>query len=168
MPVSFFSHPAFLPGSHVDIAKRDVLEQYALPIWGRTALSEEQLRHAEQNALITRVISWADFSPRYRLEGIPGWWHEPCLVDPYFLSRVGYLRPEDVFLIGTEIIESREFVTIREKDGLLCLAIRPPADLEEWAGLIKQVAQIRHIIGFEERYGITSEYVRKKFGSGKA
>jgi hypothetical protein len=70
----------FPVGSHVRIAGRLVLEQF-LQTWKfHNPLKPEQRAFAGEVAKVASVGFYHGGDPLYVLDGIPGIWHEQCLV----------------------------------------------------------------------------------------
>jgi hypothetical protein len=70
----------FPVGSQVRIADGSVLEQF-LKTWKlHNPLSSEQLSFAGKAAKIAKVGFYHGGDPLYVVEGVPGIWHEQCLV----------------------------------------------------------------------------------------
>jgi hypothetical protein len=70
---------SFPLGSQVRIADRDFLEQFLATWEYHHKLAPEQLNFA---GLLTRVESVSYYhggDVLYKLKGVPGMWHEPCL-----------------------------------------------------------------------------------------
>lgn len=71
---------AFPTGSQVRVADRPVLEQF-LKTWKfHNPLEAEQLAFAGKSAKVAKVGFYHGGDPLYVLDGIPGIWHEQCLV----------------------------------------------------------------------------------------
>ena len=71
---------AFPTGSQVRVANLPVLEQF-LKTWKfHNPLKPEQLAFAGKTATVANVAFYHGGDPLYLLDGIPGIWHEECLV----------------------------------------------------------------------------------------
>ncbi|MGH8400007.1 MAG: hypothetical protein ACRESU_02795 [Gammaproteobacteria bacterium] len=69
----------FPKGSRVRIAKREILENFYREWKFHHPLEAEQLNLAETVAVVCEVGYYHGSDELYRLEGIPGTWHEVCL-----------------------------------------------------------------------------------------
>jgi len=71
---------AFPEGSLVQIADRTLLEQF-LANWDfHNPLTQEQLEFAQKTAKVRKVGFYHGGDPLYVLDGVPGIWHEQCLI----------------------------------------------------------------------------------------
>lgn len=71
--------PAFPTGSRVRIGSRSELERFQAEWLFHDPLQDEQLDFAGAVASVTEVGFYHGGAPLYRLDGIPGVWHEQCL-----------------------------------------------------------------------------------------
>jgi len=72
-------NPDFPKGSKVRIASRAFLEDFARPWQCHHPLHQEQLEFGEVEAVVEEVSFYHGGDELYRLSGVPGIWHEPCL-----------------------------------------------------------------------------------------
>jgi hypothetical protein len=70
---------AYRTGSRAKVADRDVLEAFKLEWKYHHKLVPEQLECAGRVATVKGVAFYHGGDPVYKLEGIPGLWHEQCL-----------------------------------------------------------------------------------------
>ena len=73
-------HPLFEKGSVVRIADADALEAFRRSWTYENPLEKEQLAHANAVAAVNRVRIYPGGDVLYLLEGVPGVWHEQCLL----------------------------------------------------------------------------------------
>jgi hypothetical protein len=71
----------FVEGDRARIASREKLQDFRDRWRLHNSLTEEQLRFAGTDVRVAEVAFYHGGDPLYRLEGIPGFWHEACLVD---------------------------------------------------------------------------------------
>jgi len=69
----------FEVGSEVRIADRAFLEEFLEAGQYHNELEPEQLEYAERTAKVVSVTFFHGGDEIYKLEGIPGVWHEECL-----------------------------------------------------------------------------------------
>jgi len=69
-------------GDAVRIEKREALEFFRAEWKFHDPLSDEQITHAGQSATVRKVGFYHGGDALYELDGIPGVWHEPNLVEP--------------------------------------------------------------------------------------
>ncbi|HXA57229.1 MAG TPA: hypothetical protein VNU84_07300 [Candidatus Acidoferrum sp.] len=69
----------FEVGSQVRIANRAFLEEFLEAGQYHNELEPEQLEYAERTAKVQSVDFFHGGDEIYKLEGIPGVWHEECL-----------------------------------------------------------------------------------------
>ena len=69
----------FEVGSEVRIADRAFLEQFLEAGQYHNELEPEQLNYAERTAKVISVTFFHGGDEIYKLDGIPGVWHEECL-----------------------------------------------------------------------------------------
>lgn len=71
----YYGFDKFQAGDHVRIRSREILEEFNLhPIYQR--LQESQFEHAGKPAVIAESSMYHGGHILYRLEGIPGIWHQ--------------------------------------------------------------------------------------------
>ncbi len=68
-------------GSQVRIVSRGALEEFMRSWAHHNKLQPEQLDHADQVARVESVGFYHGGDELYKLQGIPGIWHEQCLRD---------------------------------------------------------------------------------------
>jgi hypothetical protein len=69
----------FPVGTHVRVANRDSLEEFARTWKLHHPLEPQQLERAGATATVTSVGFYHGGDELYQLEGVPGTWHEICL-----------------------------------------------------------------------------------------
>lgn len=69
----------YQPGERVRIANSEALRDFRTKWKLHNPLTEDQLRFASNEALVAEVGFYHGGDPLYRLEGVPGVWHEACL-----------------------------------------------------------------------------------------
>ena len=72
----------FAAGDSVRIAGREQLEAFRRSWRLHNPLAEEQLHQADRAARVAEIGFYHGGDPLYRLEVIPGVWHESCLIGP--------------------------------------------------------------------------------------
>ena len=70
---------AFQPGDRVKVASIEELELFRRTWKYHHPLTDEQLHYAGRTAKVREVGFYHGGDPLYRLEGVPGVWHEACL-----------------------------------------------------------------------------------------
>lgn len=70
----------FPAGTHVRLADRDSLEEFKRTWRYHHPLTEEQLDYAGRTALVKSAGYYHGGDELYTLDGIPGIWHERCLL----------------------------------------------------------------------------------------
>lgn len=71
----------FPPGACVRIAPLETLSTFRRPHWKfHHPIEESQLAFADQEAIGLRVSVYHGGDELYELEGLPGIWHEKCLL----------------------------------------------------------------------------------------
>jgi hypothetical protein len=70
----------FAEGSRVRVVGRDVLERFMRDWRWHNPLQENQLQFAGSVAVVQAVSFYHGGDELYQLAGIPGVWHERCLV----------------------------------------------------------------------------------------
>jgi hypothetical protein len=70
----------FPPGTHVQIADRGHLEEFKRTWRLHNPLTGEQLSFASNLGVVTSVGFYHGGDELYIIEGIPGVWHEACLL----------------------------------------------------------------------------------------
>ena len=70
---------AYLEGTEVRIADLGFLEEFKREWKYHHKLSPEQLEYADRIVTVEGVGFYHGGDPLYRLEGVPGLWHEQCL-----------------------------------------------------------------------------------------
>jgi hypothetical protein len=68
-------------GSRVRIASRGTLEEFMRSWTHHNKLQPEQLDYADRIARVESVGFYHGGNELYKLQGIPGVWHEQCLPD---------------------------------------------------------------------------------------
>lgn len=71
---------AFAVGAPVRIISAEDLARFRRTWTFHHPLTDEQLAAAGAKAIVSEVGFYHGGDPLYVLEGIPGFWHEPCLV----------------------------------------------------------------------------------------
>lgn len=69
----------FPVGSHVRVASRTTLEDFRLTWEFHNPIAESQLTFAGRETRVLEVGFYHGGDPLYRLEDVPGTWHECCL-----------------------------------------------------------------------------------------
>ena len=72
-------NPEFPVGSRVRILERPTLEQFMRQWKLHNPLEPRQLEFGGQLATVAEVGYYHGADELYRLEGVPGMWHESCL-----------------------------------------------------------------------------------------
>lgn len=70
----------FSEGEKVRVASLVELIQFQRDWQNHHAVTEAQLPYANYKTMVCRVSFYHMGTALYELEGIPGFWHEPCLV----------------------------------------------------------------------------------------
>ena len=70
---------AYRTGSLVKVVDRDFLEEFKLEWKYHDKLVPEQLEYSGRVSTVEGVAFYHGGDPLYKLEGIPGLWHEQCL-----------------------------------------------------------------------------------------
>jgi hypothetical protein len=70
---------AYLQGTKIRVANRNFLEEFKREWKYHHKLLPEQLECADRVAIVEGVGFYHGGDPLYKLEGIPGLWHEQCL-----------------------------------------------------------------------------------------
>ena len=70
----------FAVGSRVRVVSRKALEEFRRNWKLHNALTDDQLRSADAEALVAEIGYYHGGDPLYNLLGIAGIWHEQCLV----------------------------------------------------------------------------------------
>jgi hypothetical protein len=76
----FYGFDKFEEGSCVKIASRDVLGAFQRDWHLHHPLKDEQLDFAERVAKVRESVMYHGGDILYVLEGVPGVWHQSCLV----------------------------------------------------------------------------------------
>ena len=80
MPTPYTSR--FAQGSEVRVRSRPDLERFAREWKYHDPLTSEQLAYAGSTATISEIGFYHGGDPLYKLQGVPGVWHEECLIAP--------------------------------------------------------------------------------------
>lgn len=72
----------FSVGESVRVKHRDALEQFARDWRYHNPLTAEQLSFADMIASVSEVGFYHGGDPLYKLDQLPGVWHEVCLAEP--------------------------------------------------------------------------------------
>ena len=78
----FFGHDKFEEGSQVKIVSRSALEVFQREWRLHNPLQDEQLAYADRVVRVTSSAMYHGGDILYVLEGVPGVWHQSCLVSP--------------------------------------------------------------------------------------
>jgi hypothetical protein len=73
-------NPEFPHGTLVRVAGRRQLEEFARTWCLHNPLTEHQLGYADVASMVVHVSFYHGGDELYELEGVPGVWHEACLV----------------------------------------------------------------------------------------
>lgn len=71
---------AFPTGSTVRIRDREALEKFHQEWKYHDPLTEEQIAFAGETATVEEVGFYYGGDPLYKLDGVPGVWHEECIM----------------------------------------------------------------------------------------
>ena len=71
---------AYPIGTHVCIANREMLEEFKATWQYHHKLVPEQMDHAGELTTVAEVGFYHGGDPLYALLGVPGLWHEQCLL----------------------------------------------------------------------------------------
>jgi len=72
----------FPVGTYVQIISRERLEEFKRSWRYHHPLADQQLAFAGQKGIVRKVSFYHGGDVLYLLEGVPGTWHEQCLVTP--------------------------------------------------------------------------------------
>lgn len=142
-------HGAFRVGERVRIASLARLEDFHTSWRFHHPLSIEQMQFANREAPVSEVGFYHGGDPLYGLEGVPGLWHECCIVDPTLDDSP---PANEVFWIKQENRNGRDAVVVRDTSGAACHEHEPII----WDGHLKgmsEVLRVRSAKGFASRYG---------------
>ena len=149
-------HPAFLTSASVQVASAEVLERYSRPAWKHHhPVKEEMAAFAGHRALVLRVSFYHGGDCLYTLDGIPGQWHEACLVDPGVVGREQSMAAER-YNVHHEDRDGQPVVVVTDKSGVEHLVARHNSN-EQQAEHMREVAQVLQVTSFEERYSFEGE-----------
>ena len=158
MPAYF---PAFIAGERVRIKPASFLRTYLPPEWQwHHPLSSEQIGFAGEEASIIEVSFYHCGNVLFRLQGVPGYWHEACVEDCLFAHPLwdAYPRPSEYFHVEKVIRDGKDYVRIATKDGLECWRKYAPHSADQDLEKIRQIAPLRHFAGFQQRFDFHTGY----------
>lgn len=69
----------FEEGAMVKVRSKADLERFQAEWQYHNPITAEQIEYADRTARIAEIGYYHGGEPLYRLEGLPGVWHEPCL-----------------------------------------------------------------------------------------
>ncbi len=73
-------HERFPVGTHVAVASRERLEEFARTWRFHHPLTAEQVSFAGRGAIVCEVSFYHGGDVLYALDGVPGIWHEQCVL----------------------------------------------------------------------------------------
>jgi hypothetical protein len=153
--------PVFVAGERVRIKSASTLRDYMLPNWPwHHPITQDQLGFAGTEANVIQVEYYHGGDILLRLAGVPGAWHEECVEDCYLSKAiwVGYPRPDEFFRIEKLTCDERDYVRIVTRDNLECLRKFAGATADRDVENIRNIAALRHFVGFEQRFDFHSGF----------
>ncbi len=157
-------HPAFLCGEKVRLRPPDDLQKYVKGVWEwHHPIPSDALNSAESERKIVAVHFYHMGDVLYELDEPPGLlWHEGCIQDymNFMPEWQGYPLAKDYYKIEPDMIDGQPVVTVCDIRNVECLRVRRELNTD-WARAMREVATVRHLAGFEQRYGIEGTYDKR-------
>ena len=119
--------------------------------------AKEQLEFCGTTTLVSGIEYSHNGEVLYRLKEVPGLWPEACLVDAMLVSPEWWGFPATSSYYRIKSLDNDSLVSVCDKHGITCLVVRA-LEKERLTEAMKKVARMRHVVGFENRYGFRGTF----------